>query len=267
MSTTYELFTYFGNASIKFDGSEDANDAKWYITDEQGWTQLPPLRQQSMDFSSQHGSLILPTYYDKRPIVLKGVCKASTEANAVVSRGTLGALMAAITGVNGWLYVTEGDTTLLAGVYATGQVRITPPMGTGSFEFEIPLVAPDPRKYAETWTEVEHTTGTATYSVHNLGTIDTYPVVVMDGAGPISITNLDDVFNNSTVATKSGANMNSDATLDFQKKTVARVAAPYTAFDKIDLAATNWWSIPPGGAIDVSLGATAMTFKYRHAYI
>lgn len=266
MSTTYTLYTYFGNASIVFDGTPDANNAKWYITEEQGWTPPPPVRQATIDQTSGHGSFVLPTYYDKRPIVLKGVCKASTEANAVESRGTLAALFTAIMGVNGWLYVTEGGVTLLSGVYATGTPRITPPNGTGTFEFEIPLVAPDPRKYSLDWVEVEHTAGTSTHTIQNLGTIDTFPVIELAGAGPIHIENTSDVFNNSVLASKSGTNMHSDTTINFQQRSVVSSAFGNN-FDKIDLAVSNWWSIPPGDPIDVSLGNVAMTFKYRHAYL
>lgn len=265
--TTYKLATYFFDREIVFDGAADASGAKWYITGEKGWTEMPALKQQTLDLVGQHGGVVMPSYFSPRAIVLSGTCRASTPDGATTARNTLSSVMAALTGVGGWMRVTEGSQTLRAGVKIAGAVRMDPPNGTGSFQFEIPLTAEDPRKYSETVTTVTKTgSTTTTHEVTNGGTIDTYPIVTLGGAGPINITNLDDVFANSTVKSIGPYNMNTGTVIDFQRKSVRYSGSDH--YYKLDLAATNWWSIPAGvGAITVSMGAVPMTFAYRDAYI
>lgn len=125
-------------------GTADGNGSLWFVTDLEGWDS-PPLRQSFGNPTSRHGSVILESMLDHRPLTMIGVCKATTEAFMWTAYNSLtGDINALVTPVD--LIVYESVPKKVS-VVRGGQIRLNT-LSMMIFSFEIPLIAPDPLKYS-----------------------------------------------------------------------------------------------------------------------
>lgn len=136
----------------------DGNGNKFYFTDIDGWDN-PNVRLGQENVTGKHGAFIGEYLYGGRPLTIKGVCTGQHW----LGRRTLAAATSILGGTR-TLTLTEDSPTPLTftcEVYQAGPLRIKF-TGPGSFTFELPLLAVDPRKYSTTTTTSTVNLGTGT---------------------------------------------------------------------------------------------------------
>lgn len=265
-TTHWTVESYFATSQIEFTNDPadpDGDGSVWLITDIKGWYETPPTDDGVERFSGRHGGVRVPTFYGPRQIIMSGVCIATSTTNALTSRDKLGSLMVSIQSVRGRILAYEGSDTRRSEVYAAGPARMSPPNGSKHFEFEIPLVAPDPRKYGDLVTETRGTPGGGeNFSVTNSGNIETWPTYEVVQAGTVSVTNLTDPYYQPRVYASQSCGVGT--IFDFYSRQV--YLGLVNQYDKMDLNVTDWWAIQPGSN-DLRTAGTELTLTYRHAYI
>lgn len=148
--STYRLsYASAPSTYIDLDGTPDANNSRWYLTKLEGWHEPPPVKVGVLPKVFAHGSVRLPAYYDARTIVIGGVCRATSRANAKTSKAVLRAYYATASLSSGVVFKeTEGSDTLQATFYTPegATCRIDHPVNSTSFEWELTLIATSPYK-------------------------------------------------------------------------------------------------------------------------
>lgn len=169
--------------TVTIDGSTvDANGATWHLSEIDGWDS-PDLRSTLLDLPGHDREALGPLLHRGRALSLRGKCQTPTDAAFWASRTKLaGATL--LTGSTGTLTVAETTTKKIT-VSRAGRVLMKPLGGLRGFEFEIPLIAPDPRILANTGSSIT-APGTAT----NNGNFKAAWVLTVTGsaAGPIVLT-------------------------------------------------------------------------------
>ncbi len=160
----------------------DGNGAIWHVGEIDGWD-APDLRATVLPLAGEDREAMGPVLYKGRALSLKGTCVTPTDAAFWASRAAL-STATLLTTTSGLLTVAE-TTTKKISVYRAGRVLMRPLGGLHGFEFEVPLIAPDPRILANTATTIT-AAGTAT----NTGNFKASPVLTVTGvaAGPIVLT-------------------------------------------------------------------------------
>lgn len=166
----------FGN------GTPDANGATWHIEEIDGWD-APDLRSTLHDLPGHDRQGLGPLLHRGRAIALRGICQTPTDAAFWASRLKLGGATL-LTSAGGVLTVAETTTKKIT-VYRAGRVLMRPLGGLKGFEFEVPLIAPDPRILANSGSSIV-AAGTAT----NNGNFRASWVLTVTGsaAGPVVLT-------------------------------------------------------------------------------
>lgn len=169
--------------TVTLDGTTvDANGATWHLSEIDGWDS-PDLRATILDLPGHDREALGPLLHRGRALSLRGTCQTPTDAAFWASRTKLaGATL--LTSVSGTLTVAETTTKKIA-VNRAGRVLMKPLGGLRGFEFEVPLIAPDPRILANTGSSIT-AAGTAT----NNGNFRAAWVLTVTGAaaGPIVLT-------------------------------------------------------------------------------
>lgn len=248
-----------GSSTINFNsGVADANSALWYMTDLEGWDS-PSMRQDVQSATSRHGSVMAESMVDARALTISGICKAPSETQFWASYNNLLALTSNPQ-TEFTFKVTEGATTKQVKVLRAGGVRLKF-IGVGAFEFDIPLIAPDPFKYADTETVLNLAAGT--HTINNAGTFETYPTITLTASSS------DYYFQNSTIGT--GARLGNYASYlngsgtehNFYKRTVVNGTRDrYLTLDPTSV----WWALLPGNNT-VVISGVSVEFRYRSAWI
>lgn len=123
-------------------GMVDVFGVEWDITEVEGWDGPPGAVGLEQRPTTHGGRISDPYKAQARAIVIRGAAEAPSarEREAAEAR-----LYAAVTG-GGALMVYHREAAQQMQVYPNGQPT-TPLVNPRAFEFELPLVAPDPRKY------------------------------------------------------------------------------------------------------------------------
>lgn len=129
--------------TVTLDGTTvDANGAIWHLQEIDGWDS-PDLRATIHDLPGHDREALGPLLHRGRALSLRGKCQTPTDAAFWASRAKLaGATL--LTSSAGELTVAETTTKKIA-VNRAGRVLMKPLGGLRGFEFEVPLIAPDPR--------------------------------------------------------------------------------------------------------------------------
>jgi hypothetical protein len=179
---------------IEFNGAVDGDGTRWTCSKLVGWHDGPSMRQQSMDLAGEWGEVPTENLYGGRHMVLYG--------GAIPGPGVTTDEMA--DKLNDITDVTQGEKTLYVDESTPKQVQVrrNGDLRFGlagdsprAVEFEIPLLATDPRKYSQTLdsTVITVTAGATSDSetAPNAGKTRTYPeriVVAGTGTQPLTIT-------------------------------------------------------------------------------
>lgn len=169
--------------TVTLDGTTvDANGAIWHLSEIDGWDS-PDLRATIFDLPGHDREALGPLLHRGRALSLRGKCQTPTDAAFWASRAKL-ASATLLTSTSGTLTVAETTTKKIA-VNRAGRVLMKPLGGLRGFEFEVSLIAPDPRILANTGSSIT-AAGTAT----NNGNFRAAWVLTVTGAaaGPIVLT-------------------------------------------------------------------------------
>jgi phage-related protein len=236
----------------------DTDGTYWFITEWEGWDS-PAVRQNTLEPTSRHGAVIAQGLHGHRPISLSGVVKAPTESafwsayNRLLNR-TNDLLTTRI------LRVNEGGTIKEAGVVRSGEVRQRI-KGVGAFEFEIPLIAPDPLKYGLEVNPVTIAAG-GSVNLNNVGTYSTPNIVVtLTNTGTVSLKN-----ESTGQRLHTGKeNLGDDAVINFKARTVYNSEGK-NRYDRL-APTSQWWELGPGTTRIRNTGTASVSVVYRSAWI
>lgn len=263
----------------------DSTGALWVVDKEEGWSGSPDVRVESVERTRADGSFDDQHFYGARLVTLSGRAWFPTpEALRGGQRrfsGLLGSRAATLT-------VDDGVGVLSAGVRLAGPVRarLTSPL---LLDFQLSLLAPDPRKYAaqqvaSTGLPVSSgglvfplvfpldfgaagTTGRVT--LDNPGTADTWPAFTVTGPLPSGF-ELTRVETGQRLRYTGALAAGQPVVLD---ASTGAVLLEGTADRRQLLTAYDWFAVPAGGVATVqfsSLGssdpAASLEARFRPAY-
>lgn len=237
------------------DAAADANGAYWDIVALEGWDS-PDLRSLLLSLAGEDRQAIGPVRYNARALSVVGECTVPTEAAYWLSHAKI---MAAteLTRAAGTLTVTETTTKKIA-VYRAGRVLWRPVHSLVRANFEIPLVAPDPRKLANTATTIA---GAATAT--NTGNFPASPTLTVTGAaaGPIVIAN---TTAGKTVTVTTSVPGGQTLVIDFKARTVL-----LNGVNRYDLVAATpqWFDIAPGNNTITYSGGGTPSLSWNDSWI
>lgn len=237
-------------------GTADANGALWYVTGWEGWDS-PNLRQSFGDPTSRHGQVVQESLLGSRAVNLSGVCKAPSSGAFWTAYNRLLAVTAVLRTPIA-LTVTE-DVAKTLYVIRSGQVRHRM-IGNSAFEFEVPLLAQDPLKYAAAAAPTT-INAAASATLTNTGSFQTQKVTVTTtSAGTVSLTNnaTGQTFGTGDTTAASGT------VYEFSGRTA------YAGSDNryFQLAASSqWWSLEPGANSIVNGGTANVSITFRSAWV
>lgn len=231
----------------------DADGALWTCGEIVGWDS-PPMRLQGLPPTGRHGQVAGQSLYGPRALVIPGTCAVDTRAAQEVARYKLAAATNLL-GPTGTLVVNE-VAPKQAAVMRSGNLRMKDWPGAHAFEFEAPLLAPDPRKLSTTLT-----TAAIAATVTNAGTFDTWPVLTVVGsaAGPIQVTK-----GGKTVRLNGALTGGQTLVADFATATVTINGVARN--DVVD-SATVWWSLAAGANVVTYSGGGTASLAFRSAWI
>lgn len=233
----------------------DANGAIWHVSEIDGWDS-PDLRATFLPLAGEDRVAAGPILYNGRALSLKGTCVTPTDAGFWASRTKL-ATATLLTTADGTLTVAETTTKKIA-VRRAGRVLMRPLGGLRGFEFEVPLMAPDPRILANTATTLAGA-GTAT----NNGNFKASPTLTVTGsaAGPIVIAN---TTAGKTVTITTSVPAAQQLVVNFRDRSVL-----LNGVNRYDLVASTpqWFDIAPGNNTITYSGGGTPSLSWNDSWI
>lgn len=226
---------------------------KWALTEElDGWDSAE-VQQQMIELQAKHGVAIPSIYLRQRAVVLGGVCKATGEDDFYDAWDYLMGIATDFTGFN--LQVTEGAKQRFCIVKLGGRAKRSR-AGVNSFQFSLPLVAEDPRKYNVSQSSQAFTSG-QTLTLVNAGNFETWPSIQCSSAsGAVVITH--NGLGRSIILADTG----SPLILPGTAEVINGVTDRYSQLDP----ATRWFPLVPGNNSITVTGCSA-TFTWRSAWV
>lgn len=225
--------TIFHLADIDFNTNvPDVNGALWYVTEIEGWDS-PAIRSSVLEAASIHGVVTTEGLYGQRSIVLKGVCKATTNTGMYEAMYYLQGQTNGLRQETEFEFSVEEDIERSCMVVRAGEVR-TRMMGAKAFEFSVNLRADDPFKYGD-WVFGSIPASTPTV-LNNAGNARSYPLFVITSAGIPTFT----CGTQTWVAT---ASLPDNTNIEFGPRKVYLGSTRY--LDRVD-PASDWLWLEPG---------------------
>jgi hypothetical protein len=265
----------------------DDQGTEWWLSTVEGWAGTPSVRQSGVDRPQDHGGFDGPSFYGSRIITLAGSAISLDQSTALLARD----IVASVCSDPSQLYtlkLTEpGRPTRRASVRLNAETKVSP-VNEASFDWQLQLKSPDPRRYDDTETVVTlspptgaiggltvpvtvsfsiSTTGLSTSSATatNAGTIATRPVVTLNG--PLvdpQIANLTAMRTLSfTLTIASGDYL----VVDFDRRTALLNGTASRSSALTSTAA--WWELAPGGndlQFTAGGGDGTAVIRYRSAW-
>lgn len=233
-------------------GIPDSDGSLWYVDGIDGWDS-PALRQSTLEPTSKHGSILTETLLGTRAVTVSGLCKCHGTSGYWASKNHLLGSTSGL-GVAFDLRVEE-DVIKRLGVVRGGEVRIT--YFPGNFRFEIPLLAPDPLKYAVATSIVDIPGGEGTEVVVSTGTFATFPTITTSG-----LVNIENFSVGLTLRTMEAAP--DDTVFDMHERTVySDDVNNYGLLSPLSF----WWSLQPGENEIRNHGTEDASMTYHDAWV
>lgn len=242
---------------LVLDGNVDGNGNRWDWTELPGW-ESPDVEQDLLQRTGASGLVMGTSLYRGRPLVVRGTVECSTkEVGYFAALNQASAATDLVEEAPGVLTVGE-PSPKQATVWRAGPIRWRSVGGMLGATFEVPLIAPDFRKYGTTL----HTV--AGGAVTNAGNKRATPVVTVTGpsTNPRVTSATDDGKYVEVDVTLAGGEV---LTLDMDAMTASAtlhgdVAGSITA-------GSRWFDLLPGvNALALAGGGTLST-TFRDAYI
>lgn len=240
------------------DGVPDADGAFWRLAAIDGWDS-PEVRQQFHEPTGRHGLRLGSSLYGPRALLLAGSCVVPSDAAFWLAFNRLAAVTAFPATPTLAVYET---TPKSCAVVRSDRIRMKPFGPLNGFEFEVPLIAVDPRKYAlsNTSTALPGTGGT---TATNTGTVETWPTLTVEGPGSGNV-----IVSNVTT----GRTVRFDVTLGAGETLVADFRNATLTVDGIQRqelvhSVTSWWPLVAGSNVITNSGGGTRTLVHRAAWI
>jgi hypothetical protein len=262
---------------IDFNTGTVIDNAQWWITDLIGWDS-PELRISQADLTSIHGIALGDTTWAGRSVSLVGVAKTTGgEIGFWNARNSLMKKLQISTDLT--LQVDEKPIAKVLTVRLAGPIRMS--LNPGNFQFEIPLVAPDPVKYSTVTSSStvygDYYDPLNSYAINNNGSFETYPVIqVITGGFNIVIGNrtLMTVGKTDESVVPPGLVFNhlpDNITIDMKKHTLT-YADGISYYFALVQSKSSWWHLAPGtNVINVASSGGGprpkMTVQFKNAWI
>src|SRR5262245_33124681 len=135
-------------------GVTDAQGTTWYLTKFEGWSDAPPPRTTLVQRAGEHGSFDGPAFLDTRALTIEGAAVAVDRVSAWRARDILSSVCGnPALGLSTLVVTQTGYQVRQIKVRRSSDVK-TEPLNSFSFRWSIILIAPDPRRYANTLSSV-----------------------------------------------------------------------------------------------------------------
>jgi hypothetical protein len=247
--------------------STDANGTEWLLSKVEGWRDRPEIRNSLDARPADHGAFDGPSYLGTRVITLEGTAICASKNLGYLSAD----IIASICQDPARLYtltVTEpGRPVRQCEVRLAAATKVGEPLADGlAFDWNLQLIAPDPRRYATTLSTVGPLTlpaspdagrtlpltlpttfpGAGTASAVGIavndGTFPTRPTVLL--AGPSSNPQIQHVTSGRAVALSYDIAAGEWITLDFDRRTVMLNDVAGRAYALTP--SSSWFELQPG---------------------
>ena len=270
-------------------GATDASGVTWMWQGIKGWDSPPAAGQGVIQRSADHGGWPAPQFYGPRMITLTCMCSAPTEALRDQARARLQQACP----VNDLATLQYNEPVpLVAYVRRNASAGVTEKLPTlVDAVFEIPFVAPDPRKYAIpaqsaglvvpvpslSTLALPFTSGlpvsfpgnippsSTSVTAYNTGTFETRPVITI--TGPITSPG---VVNAATAQAVTFTGLSLGTTDQLILDMDSRQALVNGVFTPADVSSA-WWVLEPGSTqiyLDgITTGGASLTVTFSPAYI
>lgn len=266
----------------------DANGVAWLVgfpsgagagaAPTSGWFDIPTMRLFDTPLPRHSGEYRSNSFKSGRPIIINGYVEASTKALREAARDQL--LGLAFQGGTLQLTVTDDYSTRWAMVEL--QDLKTSAANPTSFDFQLSLLALDPRKYSTTAVSSATTVPTSTggldystgggldytggatgglvygtpgasgvFSLSNTGTADSWPVWTLTGP----LTNPTIINNNTGQQIAYSGSIASGSTLVITTSPMGRSVLLNGNDVRSNLTYAQWFSVAAGGTVSITLGA------------
>jgi Phage tail protein len=253
-------------------GSTDSSGITWTLLQVTGWDSPPSAVGQVIQRSADHGGYPTAAYYGPRIVTLTVLASAPSQALRDVARAQMQQAVP-VSDLGTFTYVEP--VPKLAQVRRVAGADVTESYPTlADVVFTIPLVAPDPRKYAVTAQSASSVStaiaspvslpfssgtpvtfpagipsGTTGILAVNSGTFETRPVITV--TGPVKAPA---IINSSTGQTVSYSSLTLKATDTLVLNMDARQGYLNGTFTPADVSSA-WWVLQPGTTL-ITLGGT-----------
>lgn len=224
-------------------GQKDAFGVEWHVGELQGWDS-PEVRQSLSDPVGTAGVVLTESRYAGRPLSLRGHLYVYNEAAQHEARRRL-VLAADCVTQDATLTVTGEAVAKQLTVRRSGRMN-TKILSPYVVEFEIPLIAVDPRKYSIAPNTqnlfIAGSSNTITATVQNHGDFETFATLTIAGASNVpTIRNATD--GNKTLSLTGTNGVSDTIVVDMQARTVL-----YNTNDFYSWVAptARWWKLLPG---------------------
>jgi hypothetical protein len=240
----------------------DSFGSDWHVDTFEGWDG-PDVRHDMREISGIMGGSVGEWIYGPRPMTIKGWCWSPTESKMWQARQRLATITDCVT-KDALLGVTEGNFgNFVCFIRRTGRLMMDTKTSQ-AFQFTIPIIAADPRKYSIN-TVTNNIAVPGHTNVTNVGTAPIDPIIhVNSGITFAYFTNVTD-FNKSVAITGFGAGNTME--IRFKERMVLLNGVPRYDLLKPE---TRWWQLQPGvNDIGVSLdsGTATVTLTHTDAWI
>jgi hypothetical protein len=247
----------------------DSEGTEWILTAVEGWNGTAAVRTSLADRPQDHGSFDGPSFYGTRVITLEGSAISTSRSAAMKAQDILASVAAEQTASLYTLLVAEpGQPSRCAYVRLNGGTKIGTIHGGQSFDWNLQLIAPDHRRYADTetiltlelatsggtstgltapFTAPFLTTGSAasttTKTAYNIGTASTRPVVTF--FGPLTNPGITNLNVGKTLSFTYDLLAGQTLVVDFDARTALLNGTASRTYAITPTAA--YWDIAPGG--------------------
>lgn len=255
------------------DGDPDGDNIEWHVDEVEGWDS-PEVELETAPLGPADGVAVTRHRFNGRPILIKGRAAGPNKGTIEAVRERLGQLA----GYSGQekLLVVHGNQDMQAMVLRAERVRARHVEGSGRrvVDFEIPLLAPDPRKYdtVETVESSAFGPGITDIPAVNEGNMPTHWHVAITGAwdGIVRLkgdpASTDYLYLNADQV--GGEELHIESATHRVYTQVGFGGTQYNRFEMIDLSLSEWFLIPPGST-DLRINATGngmIYWRFRSAW-
>jgi len=167
----------------------DAQGTEWYVTKLEGWSEAPDPRTSLTNRPGEHGAYDGAAFLTPRTLTIEGVAIATSRTAAWRARDILSSVCGDPRLGLSTLVVTQAGYVNRRMLVRRGAVTKTAPMSAVAFRWSMLLVAPDPRRYADTQSTLS--VGLAQPGADGLVFSLVFPLVFGTGAsgGGMTLTN------------------------------------------------------------------------------